>query len=229
MWHLLGSKIRCQLFSLVKSYKSGQLEVSERLNDISLYKFTSSFTDKWSQSRFLYVPHSTKSMFLLLKIKSWGKCFAKWFYFCIILTVLLTTCWVIMKLLRMLEEGMVCLGRLAHINRRLKPEQQELPFGGITVLISGDFRQLPPVLAFALYSETVGTKFQWEGRVLYRLYNISVCLKQSLRQIGDKNAETGSFKCPHAGVWTTQLLKITENIWKVIKSWKWIPWRDYWT
>ena len=43
------------------------------------------------------------------------------------------------------EKGMVGLGRLAQINKRLKqakPEQQELPFGGITILLSGDFRQL---------------------------------------------------------------------------------------
>ena len=90
------------------------------------------------------------------------------------------------------EKGMVGLGRLAQINKRLKqakPEQQELPFGGITILLSGDFRQLPPVLDLALYSESGGTTFQCEGRVLYRMFDISICLKQSMRQAGDENAE----------------------------------------
>jgi hypothetical protein len=65
---------------------------------------------------------------------------------------------------------------------------QDLPFtfSGITVLLSDDFRQLPPVLDLALYSETGGTKFQCEGKILYRMFNISVCLKQTMRQAGDE-------------------------------------------
>ena len=42
-------------------FESGLLDSDENPNNISLYKFTSSYTDKWKKSKFLYVPHSTPS------------------------------------------------------------------------------------------------------------------------------------------------------------------------
>jgi hypothetical protein len=46
---------------LVEMFESGLLDSDENPNNISLYKFTSSYTDKWKKSKFLYVPHSTPS------------------------------------------------------------------------------------------------------------------------------------------------------------------------
>jgi hypothetical protein len=42
-------------------FEKGQLISDNQPREISLYKFISSYTDKWAKSKFLYVPHSTHS------------------------------------------------------------------------------------------------------------------------------------------------------------------------
>ena len=52
------------------------------------------------------------------------------------------------------EKSMVSTLRLHQIDQRLrqaKPEKAKEPFGGISILLMGDFAQLPPVMEKALF------------------------------------------------------------------------------
>ena len=91
------------------------------------------------------------------------------------------------------EKGMVGLGRLSQIDARLKqakPQAADKPFGGITILLAGDLRQLQPVGDLPLYSDKGGHQFQQRGRLLYRLFDdFSYKLYQQMRQLGAENEE----------------------------------------
>jgi ATP-dependent DNA helicase PIF1 len=91
------------------------------------------------------------------------------------------------------EKGMVGLGRFSQINRRLKqakPEAADLPFGGLTILLAGDLRQLLPIGDYPLYSQKGGELFHQQGRVLYKLFDKETyCLHQQMRQQGSDNQE----------------------------------------
>ena len=88
------------------------------------------------------------------------------------------------------EKGMIGLGRMSQIHRRLcqaKPHSSDLPFGGMTIMLAGDLRQLPAVKDLPLYSASGGTLVQIEGRVMYRKFEISFIFHNSIRQAGDEN------------------------------------------
>ena len=58
------------------------------------------------------------------------------------------------ELLAIDEKSMVSTLRLHQIDQRLrqaKPQKAKEPFGGISVLLMGDFAQLPPVMEKALF------------------------------------------------------------------------------
>ena len=67
-----------------------------------------------------------------------------------------------------------------------------IPFGGLNILVAGDFGQLPPPIGgenVALYSRTVGvygTKNKWQeealGRALWHQVTTVVILRQNMRQ-----------------------------------------------
>ena len=91
------------------------------------------------------------------------------------------------------EKSMMGLGQLYHIDRRLGeafPSRSDLPFGGLTVVLCGDFYQLPPVCMPPLYD--TGVKTQPElvfAQGLYRMFNQTVRLTQIMRQQGaDENS-----------------------------------------
>ena len=90
------------------------------------------------------------------------------------------------------EKGMIGLGRLAQISSRLKeirPEYADQDFGGLTILLAGDLRQLPPIGDLSMYSEKGGDSIQYLGRTLYRLFDKnSFSLTSQMRQQGDENA-----------------------------------------
>ena len=96
------------------------------------------------------------------------------------------------KLLIIDEKGMIGLGRLAQIDSRLKelrPEFADQAFGGLSMLLAGDFRQLPPVCDLALYSQKGGDAHQCIGRMLYKAFDKeSYQLRAQMRQQGDNNA-----------------------------------------
>ena len=92
------------------------------------------------------------------------------------------------------EKGMIGLGRLSQIDGRLreaKPEKADKPFGGMTLMISGDLRQLPPVGDIPLFrKEGITQKHHQRGRVLYQLFDCDTYhLNIQQRQTGAENEE----------------------------------------
>ena len=64
--------------------------------------------------------------------------------------------------------------RFYQIDHRLReafPLQADVPFGGRSILLAGDLRQLPPVGDLALYSTNPGNVQQQQGGTLYRLFD----------------------------------------------------------
>lgn len=91
------------------------------------------------------------------------------------------------------EKSMLGLKTLGWIDRRLReifPERQDEFFGGISVIMIGDFFQLPPVLQKPLYADP-GSSFsedELNGLIAYRSFDRSVFLSTIQRQAGDDQA-----------------------------------------
>src|SRR5580692_5841616 len=65
------------------------------------------------------------------------------------------------------------------------PATSHMPFGGINILICGDFYQLPPVGGRPLYSLRVSHVNEIKGQQLYRAFNKTIRLTEIMRQQGD--------------------------------------------
>ena len=96
------------------------------------------------------------------------------------------------------EKSMVSLELLSQINARLmqfKVTRQDdkgetMPFGGISIILMGDFSQLPPVKDKPLYIDPGKKNFQHlKGSHLYKLFDKAIVLKQIMRQQGDEEME----------------------------------------
>ena len=88
------------------------------------------------------------------------------------------------------EKSMISLWMLYAIDQRLrelKPSKCKMPFGGVSIVIMGDFAQLPPVLAKALYyTETKNlTHYQTLGKALFQLFERTIILDEVMRQKGN--------------------------------------------
>ena len=92
------------------------------------------------------------------------------------------------------EMSMVGQYMLYQINERLKqakPNKSTIAFAGVSIVLMGDFAQLPPVTDSPLYAakDKTGkdkTKYQILGRKLYMdLFNKCYTLTESMRQIGE--------------------------------------------
>jgi hypothetical protein len=84
------------------------------------------------------------------------------------------------------EKSMCGLGRLSQIHRRLcEAKGVTEPFGGISMVLVGDVRQLPPVSDLTLYSPKGGQLAQREGRDLFQRFTVSIELTESVRQSSD--------------------------------------------
>lgn len=99
-----------------------------------------------------------------------------------------------LRLLIIDEKGMIGFTRLFQIDSRLRqarPEHRMRPFGGISVMLAGDLRQLPPVFDMALYEVPTSSALPMEshGFQLYRLFDRQTFkLCEQMRQTGDRNA-----------------------------------------
>jgi hypothetical protein len=88
------------------------------------------------------------------------------------------------------EKSMIGLGTLHRIDQRLRqifPTRQDEWFGGLNVLLCGDFFQLPPVLEKALYQtvDAAASAEYHQGRTAYELFAATVVLTQVMRQQGE--------------------------------------------
>ncbi|KAF5578398.1 ATP-dependent DNA helicase PIF1 [Fusarium pseudoanthophilum] len=90
------------------------------------------------------------------------------------------------------EKSMVGLKTFHFIDQRLRqvfPEHQHEYFGGRSVLLLGDFYQLPPVFEKPLYtSGHIYDLMALAGRNAYHAFDKTVELKQIVRQQGDEQA-----------------------------------------
>ena len=86
------------------------------------------------------------------------------------------------------EKSMVGRGMLEAIDRRLKqarPSAKDQPFGGISIMIAGDFRQLPPVGDSPLFlrGEDANTPEEASGGALYEKFDDNTfILTEQMRQ-----------------------------------------------
>ena len=62
---------------------------------------------------------------------------------------------------------------------------QDTPFGGMSVILLGDFEQLPPVGDRPLYVGGSGSIVSDHGHSLYSLFDTVVILYEVMRQTGD--------------------------------------------
>src|SRR5436305_2005654 len=88
------------------------------------------------------------------------------------------------------EKSMIGLGTLHRIDQRLRqifPTRQDEWFGGLNVLLCGDFFQLPPVLEKALYQTVMPTASPeyYQGKRAYESFTATVVLTQVMRQQGE--------------------------------------------
>ena len=114
------------------------------------------------------------------------------------------------------EKSFVGCRMLYEIDARLKQifDRQELPFGGVSVVLVGDFKQLSPVKDYPLYTalEEKNLKtFQRFGILIYREFNHVIRLTEVRRQSEDPEfLDTlqafvdGTFACVH---WETLLTR----------------------
>jgi ATP-dependent DNA helicase PIF1 len=90
------------------------------------------------------------------------------------------------------EKSMVGRRMLGLIDMRLRqafPEHNNEPFGGRSVIILGDFSQLPPVLDFTVYVNTLRDPLSNNGHAAYKLFKEVYKLNVVQRQSGNSQEQ----------------------------------------
>ena len=93
------------------------------------------------------------------------------------------------------EMSMLGQRMMAWVDKRLcqATGQLDIPFGGVSVILFGDFAQLPPVGDRPLYSTASTSSLAVHGHTMYRLFTTVVTLTQALRQAGS-DSDTLAFR-----------------------------------
>ncbi|KJZ70564.1 hypothetical protein HIM_10032 [Hirsutella minnesotensis 3608] len=113
------------------------------------------------------------------------------------------------------EKSMLGLRQLSWIDDRLReafPNRNEEFFGGLNILLVGDFFQLPPVLQKPLYYDKDVQGVEIKGRNAYRRFDKTVFLKVAQRQRGDDQAAFRS------ALEELRLLQLSTESWKLLSS-----------
>jgi len=103
------------------------------------------------------------------------------------------------------EVSMLGQKTLAWVDKRLRQATgaQHEPLGGLSVLLLGDFAQLPPVGDRPLFAKSSIGGFTFHGYTVYRMFSTVVILTQVLRQAGAD---------PHIQAFRELLLRIRNGI-----------------
>ncbi|KJK73347.1 hypothetical protein H634G_11488, partial [Metarhizium anisopliae BRIP 53293] len=113
------------------------------------------------------------------------------------------------------EKSMLGLRQLSWIDDRLReafPHRNEEFFGGLNILLVGDFFQLPPVLQKPLYYDKEVQGVEIKGRNAYRHFDKSVFLKVVQRQRGDEQ------KAFRTALGELRLLQLSVESWKLLSG-----------
>ena len=95
------------------------------------------------------------------------------------------------------EKSMIGFDMLYMINKRLKelkPDKVNTEFGGVSIILMGDFAQLPPVTDKPLYGSLTTVKDKknkcyQKGLNLYTMFTKAIVLTEIMRQQGDDEEE----------------------------------------
>lgn len=88
------------------------------------------------------------------------------------------------------EMSMIGHKTLAWVDKRLRQATALLdsPLGGLSVILFGDFGQLPPVGDRPLYAEPINNELSIHGYQIYQTFDTVIILQQVLRQQGADHA-----------------------------------------
>ena len=115
------------------------------------------------------------------------------------------------------EKSMIDLKTLSLIDDRLRailPASSDKLFGGLNVLLCGDFFQLPPVGGKPLFSRFQAQIDAVKGHQLYQAFNRTLRLTQIMRQQGEDQIAT-RFRLALGELWVSQLSK---ESWELLRT-----------
>ncbi|KHO00508.1 ATP-dependent DNA helicase PIF1 [Metarhizium album ARSEF 1941] len=113
------------------------------------------------------------------------------------------------------EKSMLGLRQLSWIDDRLReafPHRNEEFFGGLNILLVGDFFQLPPVLQKPLYYDKEVKGVEIKGRNAYMRFDKSIFLSAVQGQCGDDQA---AFR---KALGELRLLQLSHESWKLLSG-----------
>ena len=112
------------------------------------------------------------------------------------------------------EMSMIGHKMLSSLDNRLRAGtgKEDIPFGGMSVILMGDFGQLPPVGDKPMYVTGNGSVVSDHGHSLYLMFDSVIILEQVMRQAGE-DTETIAFR---GLLMRMRNGKVTEEDWKLL-------------
>ena len=116
------------------------------------------------------------------------------------------------------EKSMMSLQILSLLDQRLRqifPHSNQ-PFGGLHIVLWGDFFQLPPVKALALFNDSPDLRGEHDvaGQALYKLFDRTIELDMIMRQQGE-DTEQQQFRAALEGLRNNH---VTQDDWRLLST-----------